>query len=64
MCYLETSQLKEGQLEEPRTSAVWNLFDETTIGNSAVRSSLGDAVMGVRSCLEEPLKQRAADVLK
>ncbi|KAK7162496.1 hypothetical protein R3I93_006724 [Phoxinus phoxinus] len=47
----------------PQTSAVWMLFDEKATGNAARRNPSADAIMEVRSYLEEPLLQRSADPL-
>lgn len=53
-----------GALEvEPQTSAVWRLFDERATGDTARRNPSADAILEVRSYLEEPLIQRAADPL-
>ena len=48
---------------EPQTSAVWRLFDERATGDTARRNPSADAMLEVRSYLEEPLIQRAADPL-
>ena len=50
--------------EEPQASAVWRLFDERATGDTAMRNSTADAVLEVRSYLQEPLIQRAEDPLK
>ena len=48
----------------PPTSAVWMLFDERATGDAARRNPSADAIMEVRSYLDEPLKaQRSADPL-
>ncbi|KAM9540793.1 E3 SUMO-protein ligase ZBED1-like [Salvelinus alpinus] len=47
----------------PQTSAVWMLFDERATGDAARRNPLADAIMEVRSYLEEPLLQISADPL-
>ncbi|CAK6980944.1 E3 SUMO-protein ligase ZBED1-like, partial [Scomber scombrus] len=50
--------------EEPQASAVWRLFDERATGDTGMRNSTADAVLEVRSYLQEPLIQRAEDPLK
>lgn len=54
----------EGQVfEEPHTSVVWRLFDERATGDATRRNPTADAIMEVRSYLEEPIIQRAEDPL-
>lgn len=54
----------EGQVdEEPQTSVVWRLFDERVTGDAARRNPTADAVVEVRSYLEEPIIQRPEDPL-
>ncbi|KAM4592402.1 E3 SUMO-protein ligase ZBED1-like [Odontesthes bonariensis] len=69
----ESSQLQGGhegeegaaarELEEPQASAVWRLFEERASGDTATRNPTADAILEVRSYLEEPLFQRSADPL-
>lgn len=49
--------------EEPQTSGVWSHFDERVTGVAATRSPTADAIMEVRSYLEDPIIQRAEDPL-
>lgn len=53
----------ETRSQEPQASAVWRLFDERATGDTARRNPTADAVMEVRSYLEEPHIQRAEDPL-
>lgn len=54
----------EGQVdEEPQTSVVWRLFDERVTGDAARRNPTADAVVEVRSYVEEPIIQRPEDPL-
>ncbi|CAM4510891.1 unnamed protein product [Leuciscus chuanchicus] len=54
----------EGQVyEEPQTSVVWRLFDERATGDATRRNPTADAILEVRSYLEEPIIQRAEDPL-
>lgn len=48
---------------EPHTSTVWSFFDERASGDNERRNPSTDAVLEVRSYLEEPIIQRAADPL-
>lgn len=43
--------------QDPQTSAVWRLFDEKATGDTTRRNHTADAVLEVRSYLEEPLIQ-------
>lgn len=49
--------------EEPQASAVWRFFEERASGDTATRNPTADAILEVRSYLEEPLFQRSADPL-
>ncbi|KAL6463245.1 hypothetical protein MHYP_G00276360 [Metynnis hypsauchen] len=51
------------ELEEPQASAVWRFFEERASGDTATRNPTADAILEVRSYLEEPLFQRSADPL-
>ncbi|XP_023201057.1 zinc finger BED domain-containing protein 1-like [Xiphophorus maculatus] len=51
------------ELEEPQASAVWRFFEERASGDTATRNPTADAILEVRSYLEEPLFQRGADPL-
>ncbi|XP_077155210.1 E3 SUMO-protein ligase ZBED1-like [Ranitomeya variabilis] len=51
------------QVEPPQMSAVWRVFDERATEDAARRNPSADAMLEVRSYLEEPLIQRAADPL-
>lgn len=54
----------QGQVEEEQqTSTVWRLFDDRATGDASRRNPTADAIMEVRSYLEEPLIQRAEDPL-
>lgn len=68
----QSSQLQGGhegeegaarELEEPQASAVWRFFEERASGDTAARNPTADAILEVRSYLEEPLFQRSADPL-
>lgn len=70
--YGQTSHLQGGhgeegaaarELEEPQASAVWRFFEERASGDTATRNPTADAILEVRSYLEEPLFQRSADPL-
>ncbi|XP_056463184.1 E3 SUMO-protein ligase ZBED1-like [Gadus chalcogrammus] len=50
--------------EEPQASAVWRFFEERASGDTAPRNPTADAILEVRSYLEEPLFQRSADPLR
>ncbi|KAK2910398.1 hypothetical protein Q8A73_008113 [Channa argus] len=55
----------EGQVdEEPQTSVVWRLFDERATGEATRRNPTADAIMEVRSYLEEPIIQRSEDSMR
>lgn len=49
--------------EEQQTSAVWRLFDARATEDTARRNPSADAILEVRSYLDEPLIQRSADPL-
>ncbi|XP_039605910.1 uncharacterized protein LOC120526849 [Polypterus senegalus] len=49
--------------QEPQASAVWRLFDERATGDTARRNPTADAMLELRSYLEEPLIQKAEDPL-
>ncbi|XP_037389152.1 E3 SUMO-protein ligase ZBED1-like [Pygocentrus nattereri] len=51
------------ELEEPQASAVWRFFEERASRDTATRNPTADAILEVRSYLEEPLFQRSADPL-
>lgn len=54
----------EGQVEEEQqTPAVWQVFDDRATGEASRRNPTADAVMEVRSYLEEPLIKRGEDPL-
>ncbi|KAG7266874.1 hypothetical protein CRUP_013850 [Coryphaenoides rupestris] len=46
------------------SSAIWSLFEERVSGGMTRRNATADAIMEVRSYLEEPLLQRTADPLE
>ncbi|KAL6470514.1 hypothetical protein MHYP_G00216330 [Metynnis hypsauchen] len=51
------------ELEEPQASAVRRFFEERASRDTANRNPTADAILEVRSYLEEPLFQRSADPL-
>ncbi|XP_051935570.1 E3 SUMO-protein ligase ZBED1-like [Hippocampus zosterae] len=53
----------EQQQEEPQASAVWRFFEERVTGSTTRQNPSSDAILEVRSYLEEPLFQRSADPL-
>ncbi|XP_051914613.1 zinc finger BED domain-containing protein 4-like [Hippocampus zosterae] len=53
----------EQQQEEPQACAVWRFFEERVTGSTTRRNPSSDAILEVRSYLEEPLFQRSADPL-
>ncbi|XP_051944619.1 zinc finger BED domain-containing protein 4-like [Hippocampus zosterae] len=53
----------EQQEEEPQASAVWKFFEERVTGSTTRRNPSSDAILEVRSYLEEPLFQRSANPL-
>lgn len=53
----------EAEQEEPQASAVWRFFEEQATGDTTRRNPSADAILEVRSYLEEPLFQRSADPL-
>ncbi|XP_073323035.1 zinc finger BED domain-containing protein 4-like [Pagrus major] len=53
----------EDDQEEPQASGVWRFFEERATGDTTRRNPSADAIMEVRSYLEEPLLQRSADPL-
>ncbi|KAF3842618.1 hypothetical protein F7725_024569 [Dissostichus mawsoni] len=50
-----------GGSQEPQASAVWRLFDERATGDTATRNPTADAILEVRSYLDEPSSQRAEE---
>ncbi|XP_047236072.1 zinc finger BED domain-containing protein 4-like isoform X2 [Girardinichthys multiradiatus] len=59
----EGEEAAEHEQEEPQASAVWRFFEERATGDTTRRNPSSDAIMEVRSYLEEPLFQRIADPL-
>lgn len=55
----------EGQVEEePQTSAVWRLFDETATGDATKRNTTADVIMEMRSwVLLHPTWRRPAELV-
>ena len=58
----EGEEAAEHEQEEPQTSAVWRFFEERATGETT-RHTSADAMVELRSYLEEPLLQRSADPL-
>ena len=56
----EGEEATEDKQEEPQASTVWRFFEEQATGDTATRSPTADAILGVRSYLEEPRFQRCA----
>ncbi|XP_073341911.1 E3 SUMO-protein ligase ZBED1-like [Pagrus major] len=59
----EGEEATEDEQEEPQASAVWRFFEERATGDTTRRNPSADAILEVRSYLEEPLFQRSADPL-
>lgn len=49
--------------DEPQTPSIWRLFDERASGDTSRRNPTADAIMEIRSYLEEPHIHRTADPL-
>ena len=47
----------------PQTSSIWRLFDERAEGDIARRDPKADAIMEIKSYLEEPIIPRTEDPL-
>ena len=60
----EGSDGAEAPAVVPQTSAVWMLFDERATGDAARRNPSADAIMEVRSYLEEPLQLRSSELVE
>lgn len=58
----EVSQ--EGDSVEQHTSAVWRFFDERATQDTTRRNPSADAILEIRSYLDEPRIQRAEDPLR
>ncbi|KAI3369500.1 hypothetical protein L3Q82_007714 [Scortum barcoo] len=61
----QSALLPEGQeeQEEPQASAFWGFFEERVTGDTTRRNPSTDAILEVKSYLEEPLLQRNAEQL-
>ncbi|XP_069600377.1 zinc finger BED domain-containing protein 4-like [Ranitomeya imitator] len=59
----EAQAAAEAPEPQPQSSAVWRLFDKKTTESTARRNPSADAILEVRSYLEEPLIQRTLDPL-
>ena len=58
-----SQEMVQEQEDEPQTSSIWRLFDERADGDTAKRNPKADAIMEVKSYLEEPHIHRTADLL-
>ena len=56
-------QEMEEDVDEPQTPSIWRLFDERASGDTSKRNPTADAIMEIRSYLEEPHIHRTADPL-
>ncbi|XP_077148974.1 E3 SUMO-protein ligase ZBED1-like [Ranitomeya variabilis] len=59
----EAQAAAEAPEPQPQSSAVWRLFDKKATESTARRNPSADAILEVRSYLEEPLIQRTLDPL-
>ncbi|KAK7881407.1 hypothetical protein WMY93_029816 [Mugilogobius chulae] len=59
----EGEEAEEDEEERQQPSAVWRLFEERASGDTTRRNPSADAILEVRSYLDEPLCQRSADPL-
>uniref|UniRef100_A0A1A8U2M2 HAT C-terminal dimerisation domain-containing protein n=1 Tax=Nothobranchius furzeri TaxID=105023 RepID=A0A1A8U2M2_NOTFU len=59
----EGEEAAEHEQEEPQASTVWRFFEERATGDTTRRNPSADAILEVRSYLEQPLFQRGADPL-
>uniref|UniRef100_A0A1A8EZV8 HAT C-terminal dimerisation domain-containing protein n=2 Tax=Nothobranchius korthausae TaxID=1143690 RepID=A0A1A8EZV8_9TELE len=59
----EGEEAEEQEQEEPQAYTVWRFFEERATGDTTRRNPSADAILEVRSYLEQPLFQRSADPL-
>lgn len=59
----EGEEAEEGEQKEQQASAVWRFFEERASRDTTRRNPSADAILEVRSYIDEPLCQRSADPL-
>ena len=59
----EGEEAEEGEQKEQQASAIWRFFEEQASRHTTRRNPSADAILEVRSYIDEPLCQRSADPL-